>query len=793
MCALFHGLSLFSPNTRHSTNGQGSPSKRAKEPVRRARRARFAIESLETRDLMSGMGTSMSNMAPPTRGVVPSDITPEFTLAGRAVSSTQVNLSWVFAAGDTYVIYELLPTGKNVGNETNLTESTASDSYSVTGLSPDTSYTFYVVDINYDVPRNDQDIFSTNLTVTTWVAAPSFALSAVPSGQATTSQVNLSWQSVPGATGCGIQYQANGSGPWITAASPGQNSTSWSVTGLNPNTPYDFEMTASNSLGTTTSAAQSVTTLGAGPPFTLSAPSSTQVSANWTDVANGTDYVVDQQAANGNWAYAASSTSGTSAQISGLSPYTNYTFKVGVLGSWGVAWANQQSIYTQPAPLTLNASLVYPAQANLSWNSAFGASSYVVYEQDASTGSAWQAVYNTPGTTYQTPSLSADSYYNFKVTDLGAWGATTSNDPGVLTLANGPTLTATPAGSTQVNLSWNNVFPGQGYGAINNYVVDEQVSGGWEEVATTATTSFGVTGLSPNATYTFKVGATNTSGTSYSSNVSALTYPAAPSLTAIAVSSTQVNLSWNGVPGGATGFLVLEQISGGYSVVTTLGSGATSYSVSGLTPGTSYEFEVAACNASGESISNAAKTITLPIAPTISATPVSSSQVNLSWNSITGATGYLINEWRSGNLQQIINVAAPSSGYSVTGLFADTTYTFQVESYNASGYAWSNTVSALTYPAAPSVTLTAVGATGVDISWNSVVGATSYVIDEYIGNAWVQIATVSSGTTSFALTGLLVPNYGYNFIVGAVNSSGTTWSTSQEIILKGERPGPLPG
>jgi hypothetical protein len=88
MCALFHGLRLFSSDLHHSTSGRGEPSMLPKEPVRRARRARFALESLETRDLMSGMVTSLNSTSAPASGTVPP--ATWYTLYGEAVSSTQV-------------------------------------------------------------------------------------------------------------------------------------------------------------------------------------------------------------------------------------------------------------------------------------------------------------------------------------------------------------------------------------------------------------------------------------------------------------------------------------------------------------------------------------------------------------------------------------------------------------------------------------------------------------------------------------------------------------------------------
>ena len=788
MCALFHGLRLFSNDSDQSTRGRAKLSVRPKEALRKGRRARFSLESLETRDLLSGMVPSTGSAVPPTSGVVTPEFTNQFAVAAVAVSSTQVNLSWFFAAGNNYAVCESFPDSdaQIIGYANN--PPTPADSYSVTGLSPDTSYTFYVVDTNYHA-------FSSSTTVTTWVAAPSFTLSAVPSGQAITSQVNVSWSTVPDATGYGIQYQANGTGPWISAASPGQSRTSDEVTGLSPNTLYDFQMSASNSLGTTTSSSQSVTTLGAGPPFTLSAASSSQVNVSWSDVAGGTDYLVDQQAANGSWSTVGSSYSSTSLPISGLAPYTPYTYKVGVVGSWGVSWANPQHVTTLPQPVSLSASLSYPAQVNLLWNSVPSAGDYLVDEQDASSGAAWQTIANTTGTSFETPALAADSDFNFKVGAVGAWGITWSNVPSELTLAAAPTLTATPAGPAQVNLSWSSVSAGATYGAINDYVIDQQTPGGWETLTSTSGTnlSFSVIGLNPNTPYTIEVGAGNASGMSYSNVASALTLPAAPSLQATAVSASQVNLSWNSNPGGSTGFVVKEEMSGSWQAIDTLGSGATSFPVSGLSAGTTYEFEVAAFNASGYTYSYTADALTFPAATTISATPASFSQVNLSWNTVTNAFGYLIDVYDNGVLEQTVNVTDPrSTGSAVTGLLPGTTYQFQVETYDPSGDTPSNTVSALTFPAAPSVALTAVNQTQVNVSWNSVASATSYVIDEYIDESWVQIATVSAGTTSLAVSGL-TPGYAYNFVVGAVNASGTTWSVSQEITLRGGSRILLPG
>jgi hypothetical protein len=165
-----------------------------------------------------------------------------------------------------------------------------------------------------------------------------------------------------------------------------------------------------------------------------------------------------------------------------------------------------------------------------------------------------------------------------------------------------------------------------------------------------------------------------------------------------------------------------------------------------------------------------------PAAPTFTAAAASSSQVNLSWNSVSGATGYKVDEWNGSSWVQLASLGGSATTDSITGLHAGTTYYFDVAAVNSSGTTWAAYKSVTTpqaAPAAPTLTATAVSSSQVNLSWTSVSGATSYTVDQWNGSSWVKIATVTG--TSYSVTGL---NAGttYYFDVGAVNSSGTTWA-----------------
>ena len=440
----------------------------------------------------------------------------------------------------------------------------------------------------------------------------------------------------------------------------------------------------------------------------------------------------------------------------------------------------------------LTATAVSGTQVNLGWTSVSGSTSYLV---DEWINGAWQQIGSTGSgsTGYAVSGLNPNTTYYF---DVGAYswtgvnwatyqGATTGAN---LTAPAAPSLSATAASGTQVNLTWN------GVSGASNYLVDEWINGAWQQIGnlSSGSTSYAVSGLSPNTTYYFDVGASNAAGTAWANYQSvttsaALTAPTAPSLTATAVSSSQINLAWNSVS-GATSYMVDELINGSWQQIGSTGSSSTSYAVSGLNGSTSYYFLVGATNAAGTTWSDyqsATTGVKLAgiAAPTVTATAASSSQINLAWNGVSGATSYAVAELIGGTWKQITTVYNGGTSFSVSGLTSGTTYNFMVGATTAAGTVWSNSVSATTTglklaaSAAPTLTATTASSSQINLTWNGVSGATSYVVQEWVNNSWQQIGSTGSGSTSYAVTGLDGSSM-YSFRVGAANAAGTTLSNS---------------
>jgi titin len=165
-------------------------------------------------------------------------------------------------------------------------------------------------------------------------------------------------------------------------------------------------------------------------------------------------------------------------------------------------------------------------------------------------------------------------------------------------------------------------------------------------------------------------------------------------LEADAVSSTEIDLSWENNSATATGFIVQRSTNGGAfaTVGTTSGNTTTSFDDTGLSPGTSYNYQVIATLGSAASAaSDPDSALTFPASLSgLTATAASSSQINLSWTDVTGAAGYEIDSKdASGNWEEIDAVDSPTSpgsgqaadSYADTGLGDGTAYTYQVIPY----------------------------------------------------------------------------------------------------------------
>ena len=87
---------------------------------------------------------------------------------------------------------------------------------------------------------------------------------------------------------------------------------------------------------------------------------------------------------------------------------------------------------------------------------------------------------------------------------------------------------------------------------------------------------------------------------------------------------------------------------------------------------------------------------TFTAAPKLTATAISTTQINLAWAGVTGATGYVVDELVGGVWKPIKTLTGSGTGFSVAGLSALDTYTFRIGAIDAAGTVFSNATSAKT-------------------------------------------------------------------------------------------------
>src|SRR5207244_3285904 len=113
--------------------------------------------------------------------------------------------------------------------------------------------------------------------------------------------------------------------------------------------------------------------------------------------------------------------------------------------------------------------------------------------------------------------------------------------------------------------------------------------------------------------------------------------PAPTGLTATAASTNQINLSWTASSGATSYNAKRSGVNGGPYTTIATGVAATSYSDTGLTPGTTYYYVVSAINSNGESPNSAqtaATTLSLPPAAPTGLTAIaqkSPGKIKLTW------------------------------------------------------------------------------------------------------------------------------------------------------------------
>lgn len=244
-----------------------------------------------------------------------------------------------------------------------------------------------------------------------------------------------------------------------------------------------------------------------------------------------------------------------------------------------------------PSSPTLSGTSNSTSSISLSWNSISTANSYDVYtcgNQKIATvnSNSYTITGLNPGTTYSYKVRATNSNGN---SSFSSCKSVSTQQPVVVIPAT-PTLSGSSNSASSISLSWN---------AISNATSYELYNCNNQLITTRTSNSYTHTGLNSGTTYTYKIRAKNSAGTSGFSSCKSINTqqetPNTPVLSGISDSTSSINLSWNAIP-NATSYTIFNCDN---ELITNTSS--NNHTITGLNSGTYYGYKIRANNSAGDS------------------------------------------------------------------------------------------------------------------------------------------------------------------------------------------------
>ncbi len=703
----------------------------------------------------------------------------------------QVTLTWTTSsptpAGFLVTRLSHRPAGGSYQSKT-LT-SANSGSYTLTGLTPGTSYDFFLSNNWSGHGQVDSNTVSATPTAVTTLAAPT-GLTATPGGPA---QVLLTWTKPTGTiTGYKLRYAktpSKASATWAAMTGSGANTVRHMVTGLDNAAEYSFMIRAVNASGdgaatgwVTATPADSCP--GVGAPTNLSlAPRSDGFAVTWnapTDILRNGWELSYKKTGGSSSSVTISDAAATSHTLTGLEAGTEYEI------------ALQATHPVNPDP---TASCPPGSRAKATGTTLAAASTKTITLSATSTSIAEGNTGSTDVTV--TATLGEGAPADFSITlgsDITTGTAQGSNK--------GQDQCTAPLNPADTDWCWPNS--------------DASVSIAAGETEGTRTLRIlGDTRDEPNETIKllgYKSGWTSgklTLTITDDDDPPTVAVPAAPTGLSAEAGNRQVKLTWTDPDDDSITRYRVQQRKGSaawgsWTAISGSDADTTTHTVTGLDNDVEYRFRIRARNSGGNGAASAVVEAT-PSASAAVPKPVLSAEpgyarVTLSWSALSGVTvaswGYQYKPAGGSWIRTRTVTGGSTTSTTVTGLTIGTEYTFRLFAAVGPGVqsVWSDQVKATPTNTVPKPVLTAAGGdASVTLSWSGLSGIpiTSWGYQYKSTGGWNTTTTVTGRSrTSVRVTGL-TKGTDYTFRLFAAVRPGVQSVWSDEVTAKTDPAAPV--
>ena len=758
-------------------------------------------------------------------------------LTATAISGFQINLAWNDNSG-TEDGFRIFRKASLSGTFAQIGEVLADvRTYQDTGLTPNTRYYYQVIAFNdVGVSAASNEISATTLVTPN---APSNLVATAFSS----TQINLSWtDNSINESGFKIQRRTGTNGIWVEVGTVSSNIKVFQNTGLTPGQSYVYRVVSYTPTSDSAPSNEASATTPVGVP---TAPgnlqavtiSFSQINLTWSDNSgNETSFIIRRKAGSaGTYSDIATVAANvTSYQDTGLAASVTYYYVVIASNTNGNSAPSNETFATTSsggsqvptAPSNLVATAISATQINLTWSDNSGNETGFRIRRRTGLDGAWSDIATTglDTTTYSDTALTPGTTYYYSVRGTNAIGDSALSNEANATTSSGSTTPLAPPTNLQVTamtvsstrLTWTDTSSAESGFRIQRR---QGTDGAWGDITTTAAnaTSHEDTGLLSNASYTYRVFAINSGGSSDPSNEHSITIPTfnfevlsngQPSSNAVGRNQSKYYRIY--VPTGASELLV--QTSGNNNVnlyvryerqpqitANCRSEGSTSAEQCRLVSPNAGDWHVQVLgNASSTSnftvtaTYQGGGTVSVPGAPSaLVATPTSSTQVNLTWlDGATNETGFRIRRRLSSSpTWSLIATVDPNViNYVDTGLTPGSTYSYYVTAINIAGEsANSNEASATTpssggsAPTAPGNLVTAtISSSQINLSWtdNSTTESGFRIRRRTGTSGFGDVATVAANVTTYQNTGLAAGTT-YVYQVVSYNDFGTSAGSNE--------------
>lgn len=697
-------------------------------------------------------------------------------LVASAFSMTQVDLTWTDNSNNE----DRFQIDRKVGNGTfvKLVDVNADTvSYSNTGLSPSTSYTYRI--------RSGNSIglsaFSNEFEVTTPAVPVPVAPTNLRFTSTSVSRVSIAWNdNADDEQGYRVERK-DGTGDFEQIAELAAGSTAFSDTEVEELGDYTYHVYAYNADGSSGLSNPISVLLPFLAPGSLSAQaiSSAQVNLSWADNSGvETGFRIERKVGNG--AFITLVNVGkdvTTFTDVTVNPQINYVYRiVGISFTHFSEYANDAAVTTPAlAPPNAPAGLQITGQGLdhvvLQWNDNSGnEDGFRVQRKTGAGGFENLADLELEVTSYTDNQVNELDSYTYRILSFNEAGASTPSNEVITQIGfDHPTdLLAVALSSSQVELTWSDNSKVE-----SGYRVERKSGQGSFEVLSTpdaGSSAYLDTDVGPVSAYTYRVVALSGQFESNPTNESSVTTPNIPApgsagnLVTSLVDNSYVSLNWTDNSNDEAGFRVERKVgSGGWSALTSLPANTTTFQDHQVGELETFSYRIVAFNDGGDSTrSNETSTVFTFIAPSnLTAQATAEKRIDLTWqdNSMV-ETGYRVErKTGAGAFVSLVTTPVGATAYVDETITVGVVYTYRVVGVYTGGQSTpTNEISATTSadttkPNTPTdLAATALDFDQVHVTWTDASDNESgFRIERKAGagGSFILVGTVEANATSF--------------------------------------------